>query len=441
MEAEIWVALMFAGVLVGILAGAPIAFVLAGLAIVFGYFGLGERVFPMFVNRMWRTSTNELLVAIPMFIFMAAILDRSGISEGLFRALQYALGRFNGAIALTVVVLSAVFAAVTGVVGASVISMSMLALPAMLRYGYDKQLATGVVASGGTLGIIIPPSIMLVIMADQSGESVGRLFAGGLLPGLLLAALYFFYVLIRASLQPQLAPALSEEERNKYSATRIAGMILVNLVPPVLLIFGVLGSIWKGIATPTEASAIGAFLSLMLMIAYRRFSVVALREAVWTTTRTSCMVIMVMVGATLFTQVFLGLGGRDVVTNLITSVDFLGKWGMFALMMLIVFLLGFLLDWIGIILITFPVFLPLGVALGFDQLWLVVMIAVNLQASFLTPPVGYSLFYMRSTVPPDISMMDIYKGVIPFLLLQLAGLLLLIVFPGLITWLPSLISG
>lgn len=441
MEAEIWVALMFAGVLVGILAGAPIAFVLAGLAIVFGYFGLGERVFPMFVNRMWRTSTNELLVAIPMFIFMAAILDRSGISEGLFRALQYALGRFNGAIALTVVVLSAVFAAVTGVVGASVISMSMLALPAMLRYGYDKQLATGVVVSGGTLGIIIPPSIMLVIMADQSGESVGRLFAGGLLPGLLLAALYFFYVLIRASLQPQLAPALSEEERNKYSATRIAGMILVNLVPPVLLIFGVLGSIWKGIATPTEASAIGAFLSLMLMIAYRRFSVVALREAVWTTTRTSCMVIMVMVGATLFTQVFLGLGGRDVVTNLITSVDFLGKWGMFALMMLIVFLLGFLLDWIGIILITFPVFLPLGVALGFDQLWLVVMIAVNLQASFLTPPVGYSLFYMRSTVPPDISMMDIYKGVIPFLLLQLAGLLLLIVFPGLITWLPSLISG
>lgn len=440
MEAEIWVALMFAGVLVGILVGAPIAFVLAGLAIIFGYFGLGERVFPMFVNRMWRTSTNELLVAIPMFVFMASVLDRSGISDGLFRALLYAFGRLNGAIALTVVLLSAVFAAVTGVVGASVISMSLMALPTMLRHGYDKRMATGVVASGGTLGIIIPPSIMLVIMADQSGESVGRLFAGGLLPGLLLAALYFFYVLIRSWLQPQLAPALSEEERSRYSALKISGMILINLVPPVLLILGVLGSIWKGIATPTEASAIGAFLALVLMVAYGRFSWSSLREAVWTTTRTSCMVIMVMVGATLFTQVFLGLGGREVVTSLITSMDFFGKWGMFAVMMLIVFLLGFLLDWVGIILITFPVFLPLGVMLGFDQLWLIIMIAVNLQASFLTPPVGYSLFYMRSTVPPGISMVDIYKGVVPFLLLQLVGLLLLIMFPGLITWLPTLIA-
>lgn len=440
MEAEIWVALMFAGVFVGILAGAPIAFVLGGLAIIFGYFGLGERVFPMFVNRMWRTSTNELLVAIPMFVFMAAILDRSGISEGLFKALQYAFSRLNGAVALTVVLLSAVFAAVTGVVGASVISMSLMALPPMLQYGYDKRLATGVVASGGTLGIIIPPSIMLVIMADQSGESVGRLFAGGLMPGLLLAALYFLYVVVRTWMQPHLAPALSEEERSRYSAWKIVGMIMVNMVPPVLLIFGVLGSIWKGIATPTEASAIGAFLALVLMIAYRRFSWQAIREAVWSTTRTSCMVVMVMVGATLFTQVFLGLGGREVVTGLITSVDFLGKWGMFAVMMLIVFLLGFLLDWVGIVLITFPVFLPLGAMLGFDPVWLIIMIAINLQASFLTPPVGYSLFYMRSTVPPEISMMDIYKGVAPFLVLQLFALLVLVMFPEIITWLPSLVA-
>ncbi|NYT66833.1 TRAP transporter large permease subunit [Alcaligenaceae bacterium] len=440
MEPEIWIALMFSGVLVGILAGAPIAFVLGGLAVVFGYFGMGERVFPMFANRMWQTTTNELLAAIPMFIFMAAILDRSGIAEGLFRALQYALGRFNGAVALTVIVLSTVFAAVTGVVGASVISMSLMALPAMLKYGYDKKLATGVVASGGTLGIIIPPSIMLVIMADQSGESVGRLFAGSLLPGLLLAGLYFLYVMIRSWLQPELAPALSEEERNRYTTWQITRMILVNLVPPVLLIFGVLGSIWAGIATPTEASAIGAFTSLALMVVYGRFTMKALKESVWSATRTSCMVIMVMVGATLFTQVFLGLGGRDVVTNLIMSMDFLDRWGMFAMMMLIVFILGFLLDWVGIILITFPIFLPLATMLGFDKLWMIVMIAVNLQASFLTPPVGYSLFYMRSTVPPGISMMDIYKGVTPFLLLQLLALALLMIFPQIITWLPTLIA-
>src|SRR5690625_813760 len=440
MEPTIWIALMFSGVLVGILAGTPIAFVLGGLAVFFGYFGMGERVFPMFVNRMWQTSVNELLAAIPMFIFMAAILDRSGIADGLFKALQYALGRFNGAIALTVVVLSTVFAAVTGVVGASVISMSLLALPAMLRYGYDKKLATGVVASGGTLGIIIPPSIMLVIMADQSGESVGRLFAGSFFPGLLLAALYFFYVLIRCWVQPSVAPKFSEEERSRYTGWQITMMILINLVPPVLLILGVLGSIWAGVATPTEASAIGAFLSLVLMVLYGRFSFSALKESVWSATRTSCMVIMVMVGATIFTQVFLGLGGRSVVTNLIAAGDIFDRWGMFNMMMLIVFILGFLLDWVGIILITFPVFLPLAAELGFDPLWLIVMIAVNLQASFLTPPVGYSLFYMRSTVPPSISMMDIYKGVLPFLVLQLFAIVLLAIFPEIITWLPTLVG-
>lgn len=440
MEPTIWIALMFSGVLVGILAGTPIAFVLGGLAVFFGYFGMGERVFPMFVNRMWQTSVNELLAAIPMFIFMAAILDRSGIADGLFKALQYALGRFNGAIALTVVVLSTVFAAVTGVVGASVISMSFMALPAMLRYGYDKKLATGVVASGGTLGIIIPPSIMLVIMADQSGESVGRLFAGSLFPGILLAALYFFYVLIRCWVQPSVAPKFSEEERSRYTGWQITMMILINLVPPVLLILGVLGSIWAGVATPTEASAIGAFLSLVLMVLYGRFSFSALKESVWSATRTSCMVIMVMVGATIFTQVFLGLGGRSVVTNLIAAGDIFDRWGMFIMMMLIVFILGFLLDWVGIILITFPVFLPLAAELGFDPLWLIVMIAVNLQASFLTPPVGYSLFYMRSTVPPSISMMDIYKGVVPFLILQLFAIVLLAIFPEIITWLPTLVG-
>lgn len=440
MEPIIWVILIFSGVLVGILAGGPIAFVLGGLAVLFGYFGMGERVFPMFVNRMWQTSVNELLAAIPMFIFMAAILDRSGIADGLFKALQYALGRFNGAVALTVVVLSTVFAAVTGVVGASVISMSLLALPAMLRYGYDKRLATGVVASGGTLGIIIPPSIMLVIMADQSGESVGRLFAGSLFPGLLLAVLYFFYVFFRCWLQPSVAPAFSEEERSRYTGLQITMMVLINLVPPVLLILGVLGSIWYGVATPTEASAIGAFLSLVLMVLYGRFSFEALRDSVWSATRTSCMVIMVMVGATIFTQVFLGLGGRSVVTNLIMAGGIFDRWGMFIIMMLIIFILGFLLDWVGIILITFPIFLPLAAELGFDPLWLIVMIAVNLQASFLTPPVGYSLFYMRSTVPPGVTMVDIYKGVMPFLFLQLFTLVLLAIFPEIITWLPTLVG-
>ncbi len=441
MEAEIVVLLMFLGVLIGILLGGPIAFVLAGLAIIFGYWELGERVFPMFANRMWSTATNSLLMAIPMFIFMASILERSGIADKLFQSLLYAFGRLNGAIALTVVLLSTVFAAVTGVMGATVVSMSLMAIPAMLKYGYDKRLATGTVAAGGTIGIIIPPSIMLVIMADQSGESVGRLFAAGLLPGLLLASLYFFYILIRCWFQPAMGPALPKEELDRYSGLQITGMILLNMVPPILLIFGVLGSIWFGFATPTEASAIGAFLSLVLMALYGRFNWTAIREATWSTTRTSCMVLAVIVGATLFTQVFFAVGGRDVVTDLVLILDDqLGRWGTFAMMMLVVFILGFLIDWIGIILIVFPIFLPLGTLLGFNELWLIMMIAVNLQASFLTPPVGYALFYLKGTVPKGVHMFDIYKGVVPFLLLQLVAIVILAFFPEIITWLPQFVA-
>ncbi|SEP17247.1 TRAP transporter large permease [Aquisalimonas asiatica] len=441
MEAEIVVLLMFLGVLIGILLGGPIAFVLAGLAIIFGYWELGERVFPMFANRMWSTATNSLLMAIPMFIFMASILERSGIADKLFQSLLYAFGRLNGAIALTVVLLSTVFAAVTGVMGATVVSMSLMAIPAMLKYGYDKRLATGTVAAGGTIGIIIPPSIMLVIMADQSGESVGRLFAAGLLPGLLLASLYFLYILIRCWFQPAMGPALPREELDRYSGLQITGMILLNMVPPILLIFGVLGSIWFGFATPTEASAIGAFLSLVLMTLYGRFNWAAIREATWSTTRTSCMVLAVIVGATLFTQVFFAVGGNDVVTDLVLVLDDqFGRWGTFAMMMLVVFFLGFLIDWIGIILITFPIFLPLGVLLGFDELWLVMMIAVNLQASFLTPPVGYALFYLKGTVPKGVHMFDIYKGVIPFLLLQLVAIVIMAFYPEIITWLPQFVA-
>jgi tripartite ATP-independent transporter DctM subunit len=439
MSEELFIAVMFGSVLLGLMAGHPVAFVLAGLAVLFGYIIMGERIWPLFINRMWQTSTNQILIAIPLFVFMASILERSGIAEGLFRALMYAFGALRGAIALAVVVLSTVFAAITGVMGATVVSMSLMAIPTMLRYNYSKTLATGVVAASGTLGIIIPPSIMLILMADQSGESVGRLFAAGIVPGVVLASLYFLYILVRSTQHPEMAPALPAEERASVTPLMVTRMLLVNLVPPLFLIFGVLGSIWGGYATPTEASAIGAFVALILMVIYQKFEWRTFAEAVWTATRTSCMVIAVIVGATMFTIVFQAGGGRAVVTDLVHTLDFFGRWGVFAAMMLIVFLLGFLIDWIGIILITFPIFLPISRALGFDELWFVMMMAVNLQASFLTPPVGYALFYLKGTVPKGVTMMDIYRGIMPFLGVQFVAVIILTIFPGLVTWLPNLV--
>jgi tripartite ATP-independent transporter DctM subunit len=439
MTQELFIALMFGGVFVGLLLGHPVAFVLAGLAVVFGYLQMGDRIWPLFVNRIWQTSTNQILIAIPLFVFMASILERSGIAEGLFRALMHAFGALRGAIALAVVVLSTVFAAITGVMGATVVSMSLMAIPTMLKYNYSKSLATGVVAASGTIGIIIPPSIMLILMADQSNESVGRLFAAGVMPGLLLAGLYFLYIVIRARQRPEMAPELPEAERAAVTPLMVTRMLLVSMVPPLLLIFGVLGSIWGGYATPTEASAIGAFVAIILMIVYRKFDWAIFAEAVWSATRTSCMVIAVIVGATMFTIVFQAVGGRRVVTDLVQFFDFMGPWGVFAAMMIIVFLLGFLIDWIGIILITFPIFLPIARQLGFEEIWFVMMMAVNLQASFLTPPVGYALFYLKGTVPKGVTMMDIYRGTAPFLALQLLAVLLLILFPGIITWLPDLL--
>jgi tripartite ATP-independent transporter DctM subunit len=440
MSEELFIAVMFAGVLLGLLAGHPVAFVLAGLAVLFGYMIMGDRIWPLFINRMWQTSTNQILIAIPLFVFMASILERSGIAEGLFRALMYAFGALRGAIALAVVVLSTVFAAITGVMGATVVSMSLMAIPTMLRYNYSKTLATGVVAASGTLGIIIPPSIMLILMADQSNESVGRLFAAGIMPGIVLASLYFIYILVRSRQHPgDGAGAAAGGTRRASPPLMVTRMLLVNLVPPLFLIFGVLGSIWGGYATPTEASAIGAFVALILMVVYQKFDWRTFAEAVWTATRTSCMVIAVIVGATMFTIVFQAAGGRAVVTDLVHTLDFFGRWGVFAAMMLIVFLLGFLIDWIGIILITFPIFLPISRALGFDELWFVMMMAVNLQASFLTPPVGYALFYLKGTVPKGVSMMDIYKGILPFLVVQFIAVIILTIFPGIVTWLPNLV--
>lgn len=437
---ELLTFLMFAGVLVGLFMGHPLAFILGGLAVIFGLLGWGFSAFPMFASRIVGLMDNLILAAIPMFIFMANLLQRSGVADGLFESLRYLLGPIRGGVAMAVVLVCTVFAACTGVIGASVVTMALLAMPMMLKYGYDKSLTCGTICAGGTLGILIPPSIMLVLMADQSGLSVGKLFLGGIVPGVILSCLYLGYIAFVCGRRPELGPPLSMEERAAVPVKKRLSMAAISLVPPVLLIIGVLGTIFSGIATPTEASGVGAFLALLMTMAYRRFSWKMFKDTILSTGRTVSMVMLVLVGASCFTGVFLGVGGGQVLTDLIFTLGMGNKWLILAIMMLIVFFLGALIDWIGIIYITFPVFLPIAEKLGFDQLWFVVLIAVNLQNSFLTPPFGYALFYLKGVAPPGVTTAHVYKGIVPFIALMLVGLFFCIMFPGAVTYFASFID-
>jgi len=435
---EVLALLMFSGLVIGLLLGHPLAFVLGGLAVIFGFIGWGPECYGMFMNRIYGIMDSYILVAIPLFIFMAQILDQSGVAEGLFDAMRYLFGPIKGGIAIAVVVVSTLFGACTGIIGASVVTMGLLGLPVMLKYGYDKKLSSGCVCAGGSLGILIPPSIMLIVMGNQASLSVGKLFAGAIIPGLILSSLYIAYILIRCYVKPQTAPALSAEERAALSAKQLTLMVLKSLVPPMILILGVLGSIFTGIATPTEASAVGAFLAFLLTLSYGRFTWKGLYSAVLQTTKVTSMVIIILVGATCFTGVFLGFGGGDVIEEYILGLG-LGRWSIFIIMMIVCFILGMFIDWIGIVMITFPIFLPIATNLGFDKLWFVVAIAVMLQDSFLTPPFGYALFYLKGVAPPEVSIGDIYWGAIPFWILMEVGLIIIVIFPETITWLPSVL--
>jgi len=436
MSAEFITIGMFVGILIGLFMGHPLALVLGGLAAIFGYIGWGPSCFYLFLNQIWGTMDNYILVCIPLFIFMAQLLDQSGVAEDLFDTMRYLFGPIRGGIAIAVVVVSTLFGACTGIIGASVVTMGLLGMPVLLKYGYSKRLASGAICAGGTLGILIPPSIMLVVMADQAALSVGKLFAGAIIPGLILSTMYILYILIRCWIRPQDGPALSKEERAAMPAKTLFFMILKSMVPPTILVFGVLGSIFMGIATPTEAAGVGALLAFIMTVAYGRFTWSGLKTAVTNTAKTTSMVIVILAFASCFSAVFMGSGGGEVVKNFIYGIGF-GKWGTFIVMMVILFILGMFLDWIGIIMICFPLFLPIAAELGFDKVWFVVTIAVMLQDSFLTPPFGYALFYLRGVAPPEVSTADIYWGAFPFWRLMELGLIACIIWPQTILWLAN----
>ena len=446
MSPEILTLGMFATLIFAITLGHPLAYTLAGVATLFGLIDNGFNIpglFDLFANNAWGLMNNYTLVAIPLFILMAQLLDRSKVAEALFEALYIVLGGIKGGLGLAVVVVCTVFAATTGIIGASVVAMGLLATPALLGKGYQKDMTSGIICASGTLGILIPPSIMMVVFGGLTGlkeTSVGNLFAGAIFPGLILAALYFFYIFIRCNLNPSLGPPISKEEASRWSARQKWGMTLKSLVPPLALILAVMGTILAGVATPTEAAGLGAFGALVLAIVNRKFNWEVLKLSCQATLKTTSMVMMLFIGGTFFSTVFLSMGGGDVVADVLIGSG-LNRWIVLVIMMAIVFLMGMFIDWAAILLVTVPIFMPIAMELDFNPLWFSLLMCVNLQTSFLTPPFGYALFYFKGVAPESYTMMHIYRGIMPFVLLQLLAIVILSIFPALTTWLPALFFG
>ncbi len=428
--------LMFSLLLVGCVLGFPIAFVLGGLATLFGLVFWGNQVLLMFVSRGYGMMSDYIMIAVPLFVLMGYIMEQTGIAVRLYNGLYFIFGPVRGGLGIATIVVCTLFAASTGIIGASIVTMGLLALPMMLKYGYAKDLASGTVCAGGDLGILIPPSIMLVVLGSQATLSVGRLFLGAFPAGLLLSLLYMAYIAIRCLLRPKDGPAMTKDERTAMPVRVRLSKAVEGVIPPVLLIFCVLGAIFFGIATPTEAAAIGAFVALLIGLMYREVSWVKLRAAFIGTLKTTSMVLFVMLGASCFTAVFLGLGGGDVVTGFLIGLG-LGPYGLLALMLFIIFVLGMFIDWIGILLITIPIFMPLAKLLGFDPLWFAIVMCLDLQMSFLTPPFAPATFYLKGVAPPDVQYTDMYKGVWPYLILIAICITICVIFPEVITWLPE----
>ena len=430
--------LMFVALLVLLLAGYPVAFTLGGIALAFGLVGCGLDIFTLLPLRLWGRMTSFTLLAVPLFVFMGVTLERTGLAEELLDTMALVFKRLKGGVAISLVVVGAVLAASTGIVGATVVTMGAIALPGMLRQGYKPELATGTIAAAGTLGQIIPPSIILVILGDIIGVSVGDLFAGAMFPGITLVLLYIVYILIDGYIRPDSVGSSEISQIEKITLGRLVLEISKTLLPPGFLILAVLGSIFFGIASPTEAAAVGAFGTLVLALSKRKLSIAVLREVALNTTRLSSMIFMILVGAAAFGLVFRGLGGDSLVRDLLLGTG-LGKWGVLTIVMLVIFVMGFFLDVIEITFIVIPIIAPVIIDLGFNPLWFGILIAVNLQTSFLTPPLGFALFYLKSVSPPSVTTGQIYRGIIPFVVLQLLGLTAIILLPFLVTWLPGII--
>ncbi len=434
---EIITVVMLGLLMVLIGSGFPLGLALGGVALVSGLLFWNPAIFSLFYDRLFGVTTNYTFLAVPLFIFMGIMVEKSGISKQLFNTLYLWLGGLRGGLAVATIWFGTILAATVGVIAASVTMLGLIALPSMLQRGYSKELATGACCAGGALGILIPPSIMLIIYGPMANISVGRLFMAAFPAGITLSALYTLYILVRCFLRPSEAPVLPAEERQVAMSVKLK-LLFTSLLPPVILVLAVLGSIFFGIAAPTEAAAVGALASALLAAAYRKLNLRVIKETCFTTAGTFSMVFIVVVGATFFTSIFLGLGCGQVVNNFVLGAPG-GKWGAFFVVMFLVFIMGMFIDWIGIVLIMIPIVTPIAAAAGFDTLWFAMMIIVNLQMSFLSPPFAYAIFFLKAVTKPEmgIDTAHIIRGVLPYMAIIAAALALMIVFPEIITWLPG----
>lgn len=420
--------ILFATIFVLILFGFPVAFTLGGLSVLVGIVVFDVDFFYLLALRVYGTMQNFVLLAVPLFVFMGIMLEKSGIAERLLETMALLFGRFRGGLAISVVIVGAMLAASTGIVGATVVTMGLISLPTMLKRGYGPRLSTGVIASSGTLGQIIPPSVVLVLLGSVLNVPVGDLFLAAVIPGVGLVVCYVLYIVIYAQVFPGRAPAMPKAEVSAFRERGFSGELVKSFVFPFLLILAVLGSIFAGIASPTEAAGVGAFGAILLTLSQRKLTMPVLKEVMRETTLLTSMVFMILVGATAFSLVFRGLEGDKLFLGLIERAD-MSSYAFLFLVMVLVFVAGFFIDFIEIVFIIVPVVAPLFVAMGIDLIWIGILLAVNLQTSFLTPPFGFALFYLKGVAPPEVKTSHLYQGIIPFVLIQIAFLILLVIFP------------
>ncbi|MBN2428210.1 MAG: TRAP transporter large permease subunit [Deltaproteobacteria bacterium] len=442
LSAELVAFLMLGGVFTLVLTGFPIAFVIGSVSFIVGILVFGPTTtFHILYSRFYDLSLNYPYLAVPLFTFMGVILQHSGITKDLYESLYEALGRLRGGLAIVTIIFGTILATCLGVIAASVTILTLIALSPMVTRGYNKPLAAGSIVAAGTLGILIPPSIMLVVYGPQAGISIGQMFMGAVFPGLLLAFFYVTYVFVRCWINPELGPAIPADQLTPFSMAKVWRLIK-SLVPPVLLILAVLGTIFSGVAPPTEAAAVGCLATVLLAMAYGKFSFGLLKHASLETLRVSAFVVMIAALCYAFVGVFMSAGSGEVVSQAILAIPG-GKWASFAMIMLIVFLLGLFIEWIGIVFIIVPIFTPIMAELGFNSLWAGMMICINLQMAFQTPPMAMSIFVLKGTAPNELglTMADIIKGVSPFVVIIMFVLLLCTIFPGIITWLPEQMIG
>ncbi len=426
--------------LVGVMVGFPVAFALGALGIIFSLIAFGPAAtFYQVALNTYGVMSGWTLLAIPLFVYMGVLLEKAGVAENLYDGLHVLLGGLKGGLTLTTMAIATFFAACTGIAGASVVAIGLIALPSMLKYKYDKALASGVICAGGGLGVIIPPSIMLIVYGPVAGLSVAKLFFASMLPGVVLSLIYIAYILITCYLDPSKGPSISPEERARWNRRDVIAMVVTSAFPPAALIFLVLGAIFFGVAAPTEAAALGSLGALFVIALYRRLTLRGVIEAGYSALKISTFIMFLVLGAKYFMTTFSKLGGGHVIYNFLMSVS-TGKTMLLIIMLFIIFILGMFMDWIGILLVVVPIYVPIVKAMGWNPLWFAIMFCITLQISYITPPFAYSIFYLKGIAPPEVKLIDIYKGCVPFILLQFIGLVILYFWPDLCLYLPSMMK-